>query len=64
MPRKRASKDVEKGGGRAARVRWLFPRATLEKALQIPYAVKNLNGGNPWEPEEISAVNPWTETRS
>jgi hypothetical protein len=30
-----------------------FPRATLEKALQIPYAIKDKNGGNPWEPEEI-----------
>jgi Nucleoside 2-deoxyribosyltransferase len=30
-----------------------FPRATLEKALQIPYALKDKNGGNPWEPEEV-----------
>lgn len=30
-----------------------FPRTTLEKALQIPYALKDKNGGNPWEPEEI-----------
>ena len=30
-----------------------FPRTTLEKALKIPYAIKDLNGGNPWEPEEI-----------
>jgi hypothetical protein len=35
------------------RVRWPFPRATLEQALKIPYAIKDLNGGNPWEPEEI-----------
>lgn len=35
------------------RVRWPFPRATLEQALQIPYAIKEHNGGNPWEPEEI-----------
>jgi hypothetical protein len=30
-----------------------FPRATLENALKIPYAIKETNGGNPWEPEEI-----------
>jgi hypothetical protein len=35
------------------RVRWPFPRATLEEALSIAYAIKEHNGGNPWEPEEI-----------
>lgn len=35
------------------RIRWTFPRATLEQALVIPYALKDNNGGNPWEPEEI-----------
>jgi hypothetical protein len=38
---------------KAEKVRWTFPRATLEKALSIPNAIKNLHGGNPWEPEEI-----------
>lgn len=36
-----------------ARVRWSFPRATLEQALKIAYAIKDHNGGNPWEPDEI-----------
>lgn len=27
-----------------------FPRATLENALKIAYAIKETNGGNPWEP--------------
>jgi hypothetical protein len=36
-----------------ARIRWPFPRATLEEALKIPYAIKQHNGGNPWEPDEI-----------
>jgi hypothetical protein len=36
-----------------ARIKWSFPRATLEQALKIPTAIKELNGGNPWEPEEI-----------
>jgi hypothetical protein len=32
---------------------WPFPRATLEEALKIPYAIKDHNGGNPWEPDEV-----------
>lgn len=36
-----------------AKVKWTFPRTTLEQALRIPTAIKELNGGNPWEPEEI-----------
>lgn len=39
--------------GKAARVKWPFPRTTLEKSLKIPYAIKDNNGGNPWEPEEV-----------
>jgi hypothetical protein len=35
------------------RVRWSFPRTTLEEALKIAYAIKEHNGGNPWEPDEI-----------
>ena len=35
------------------KVKWTFPRATLEQALKIPTAIKELNGGNPWEPDEI-----------
>ena len=35
------------------RVSWPFPRATLEEALKISYAIKEHNGGNPWEPDEI-----------
>ncbi len=35
------------------RVRWSFPRTTLEEAIKIAYAIKEHNGGNPWEPEEI-----------
>ena len=35
------------------RVSWPFPRATLEEALKIPYAIMEHNGGNPWEPDEI-----------
>ena len=55
------SSSAEKKG----RTRWPFPRATLEEALKIPYALKDHNGGNPWEPEEIrkavgaGAGNAW-----
>jgi hypothetical protein len=35
------------------RTRWPFPRATLEEALKIPYAIKEHNAGNPWEPDEV-----------
>jgi hypothetical protein len=58
------------GSGRSSgekkdRVRWPFPRATLEHALQVPNALKDHNGGNPWAPEEIrkaigaGAGNAW-----
>ena len=48
-------KTVNVGGkeSKRTRVRWPFPRTTLEEALKIPGAIKDLNGGNPWEPEEI-----------
>lgn len=32
---------------------WPFPRATLAEVLKIPYAIKEHNGGNPWEPDEV-----------
>jgi hypothetical protein len=35
------------------KVKYPFPRAALQKALQIPYAIKHKNGGNPWGPEEV-----------
>lgn len=50
---------------KAPRVKYPFPRTTLEKAIQIPYAIRDKNGGNPWEPEEIRKAvdmaqgNPW-----
>jgi hypothetical protein len=52
MAKKRASGD-RSGLAKKPRIRWPFPRATLEEALKIPHAIKELNGGNAWEPEEI-----------
>ena len=53
MARLRAQTEHQKPDGKAARVKWPFPRTTLEKALQIPNAIKDHNGGNPWEPDEV-----------
>ncbi|MGO8705712.1 MAG: hypothetical protein ACLQVA_18060 [Candidatus Brocadiia bacterium] len=41
------------GAEKKVRIRWPFPRATLEEALKIPVAIKEKNGGNPWQPEEV-----------
>jgi hypothetical protein len=46
-------KKTTTGKPEKTRVRWSFPRTTLEEALKIAYAIKEHNGGNPWEPEEI-----------
>lgn len=35
------------------KVKWPFPRATLQKALQIPLAIKEHNGGNPWDTDDV-----------
>jgi hypothetical protein len=33
-----------------------YPRASLEDALKIPYALKEKNGGNPWPPADVAAA--------
>jgi hypothetical protein len=50
---KKSSSSGESATEKRARIRWPFPRATLEEALKIPYAIKDHNGGNPWEPDEV-----------
>ncbi len=35
------------------KVKWPFPRAALQKALLIPLAIKEHNGGNPWDTDEV-----------
>ena len=37
-----------------------IPRTTLEEALKIAYAIKEHNGGNPWELEETKAIGAGT----
>jgi hypothetical protein len=58
MVSKKSAKSAGTGQGnplapKAVKIRWPFPRATLEKALKIPFSIKDHNGGNPWEPEEV-----------
>jgi len=49
-----ATKKKAAAGSKLPRkVKWPFPRATLEKALQISLAIKEHNGGNPWGTEEV-----------
>lgn len=50
---KKDSTTRKEGTEKKNRIRWPFPRTTLEQALMIAYAIKEHNGGNPWEPEEI-----------
>lgn len=52
MAAKKKSAPAKKAETKA-KVRWPFPRSTLEQALSIPLALKDKNGGNPWEPEEV-----------
>jgi hypothetical protein len=64
LARKKGS-ERSLSGEKKSRTRWPFPRATLEQALRIPYAIRDNNGGNPWEPEQIrqavgaSVGNAW-----
>jgi hypothetical protein len=48
-PKKKSAKLAKAATSKSPK----FPKTTLEKALQIPFAIKDKNGGNPWEPEEI-----------
>jgi hypothetical protein len=31
-----------------------FPKATLQESLQVPLKIKELNGGNPWDTEDVA----------
>lgn len=53
MAKKKSTTDDKSTAEKKARVRWPFPRATLEEALKIAYAIKVHNGGNPWETDEV-----------
>ena len=53
MATRKSTATERSNAEKKARVRWPFPRATIEEALKIPYAIKGNNGGNPWEPDEV-----------
>lgn len=50
------STDAGNRGRRAAPVPRPFPRRTLEQALRVPKAIKEMNGGQPWKPSEVAAA--------
>lgn len=50
MPRKQTRTAAKK----QQRLERLYPKVTLENALQVPLALKEKNGGNPWPPEEVA----------
>ena len=31
-----------------------YPRRTLEQALRVPQAIKDMNGGNAWSSEQLA----------
>jgi hypothetical protein len=51
--KKSAAARRAKAKEQKAKVKWSFPRNTLEQALKVPFALKDLHGGNPWEPDEL-----------
>lgn len=52
---KRSKPDASNGRPRrVGALPRLFPRETIEDALQIPQALKAANGGNPWPPGEVA----------
>lgn len=53
MATKKSSASGKAAARKKGRIRSPFPRTTLEEALKIPSAIKDHNGGNPWEPDEI-----------
>src|ERR1022692_479405 len=65
MPPKKKTAPSEAVPKAPATKKYPFPRVTLEQALKVPEALKEHNGGNPWETEEVrkavgvSTGNPW-----
>ena len=57
MTKKKAKKTTKKkstSSGGSQKVERPYPRATIEDALKIVYAIKDKNGGNPWAPAEVA----------
>lgn len=54
--RRKTRAGGKKSGTGSGPPKRLFPKVPLERALRIPIAIKDKNGGNPWEPAEIAKV--------
>lgn len=56
IPGTRSKKGKKQRSGSARRFQSPrpYPRATLEECLKVPYALKEKNGGNPWDPTQIA----------
>lgn len=49
-----ARKETKAAAKKRQRLERPYPKVTLETALQVPMALKEKNGGNPWPPEEVA----------
>jgi hypothetical protein len=54
--KKNVVKKKSKTRHKKKRINRPFPRATIESAQKIPFAIKEKNGGKPWSPNEIAKV--------
>ena len=52
----KGKRSANKAGGTPTGARRPFPGVTLAKALPVAQKIKELNGGNPWEPESIATA--------
>lgn len=52
--KKAAKKKVKKRTNTATKAKRTYPIITLEKCLIVAQKIKELNGGNPWTPKEVS----------
>lgn len=52
--KKKATK--KKSSTSSRRVDRPYPRVTLEEAIQVPIAIRQKNGGNPWEPGDVASA--------
>jgi hypothetical protein len=59
MTKKKSSKK-KSGKAKSFNQKLLYPKATLEDAMKIVEAMKDKNGGNPWEPNNIAKAVGFT----
>jgi hypothetical protein len=54
--RKKRAKKTPRKAAKPKRVDRPYPRATLEEAIEIPIAIRQKNGGNPWAPADVASA--------